>query len=231
VNSVGVELNTASKQLLSYVSGVGETLAKNIIDYRNEHGAFKSREGLKKVKRFGDKVFEQAAGFIRIQNAENPLDNSAVHPERYKIVQQMAKDENCTIKELIENPAKRKNIRLEKYITNDVGLPTLTDILNELEKPGRDPRSEITMFTFDRNINTISDLEVGKKYPGIITNITAFGAFVDIGVHQDGLLHISNLANEFISDPNEVVKLNQQVIVKVLEVDAARKRINLSMKE
>ena len=231
VNSVGVELNTASKQLLSYVSGVGETLAKNIIDYRNEHGAFKSREGLKKVKRFGDKVFEQAAGFIRIQNAENPLDNSAVHPERYKIVQQMAKDENCTIKELIENPAKRKNIRLEKYITNEVGLPTLTDILKELEKPGRDPRSEITMFTFDRNINNISDLEVGKKYPGIITNITAFGAFVDIGVHQDGLLHISNLANEFISDPNEVVKLNQQVIVKVLEVDAARKRINLSMKE
>ncbi len=231
VNTVGVELNTASRQLLSYVSGIGGTLADNIVKYRDKNGSFKSRKELKKVTRFGEKVFEQSAGFIRIRNAANPLDNTAVHPESYGIVEKMAKDVNCTISELIKDENLRKKINISSYVNEKVGLPTLMDITDELSKPGRDPRKEIEMFTFDRTINKISDLVIGKRYPGIVTNITAFGAFVDIGVHQDGLVHISELADEFVKDPNDVVKLNDKVIIKVIAVDAERKRISLSMKQ
>ncbi|WP_304068369.1 Tex family protein [Pedobacter glucosidilyticus] len=230
VNAVGVELNTASKQILAYVSGLGPQLAQNIVEYRNLHGAFKNRESLKKVARLGDKAFEQAAGFLRIRNAEHPLDGSAVHPERYALVEQMAKDLGCKVEDLLVNDALRKQINLQKYISDEVGLPTLKDILAELAKPGRDPREQFESFTFADGINKIEDLRVGMKVPGIVTNITNFGAFVDIGVHQDGLVHLSQMADRFIQNPNEVVKVQQRVEVTVTEVDVARKRIALSMK-
>jgi len=231
VNAVGVELNTASKQILSYISGLGPQLAQNIVEFRNKNGAFRSRLDLKKVARLGDKAFEQAAGFLRIRNAEHPLDSSAVHPERYALVEQMAKDLNCTVDDLIKDESLRKKIQLQKYITDSVGLPTLTDIVQELAKPGRDPREQFEMFSFTEGVNNITDLRVGMKLPGIVTNITAFGVFVDIGVHQDGLVHLSQLANRFIKDPNEVVKVHQKVDVTVTEVDVNRKRISLSMKK
>ena len=231
VNNVGVEVNTASKQLLSHVSGVGTTLAKNIVEYREENGPFASRVALKKVPRFGDKAFEQAAGFLRIQDAKNPLDNSAVHPESYDIVKKMATSLKADIKDLIENKELRDKIVPSAFVNGDFGLPTITDIVKELEKPGRDPRTKFDYFEFDRNVNSMNDLHVGMILAGIVTNITAFGAFVDIGVHQDGLIHLSQMADRFIRDPNEVVKLNQKVEVKVLEVDKDRKRIQLSLKK
>ena len=231
VNLVGVNLNTASRHLLSYVSGLGPSLAKNIVDYRTEHGAFGSRAQLKKVPRLGPSAFEQCAGFLRIPGARNPLDNSAVHPESYKIVELMAKDCGCTVSELMKDKQRQKSIDLKKYVTASVGLPTLTDIMQELDKPGRDPRSKIEVFEFDPNVHEISDLREGMLLPGIVTNITKFGAFVDIGVHQDGLVHISQLANKYVSDPSEVVHLHQHVMVKVTQVDLARKRISLSMKQ
>lgn len=229
VNFVGVELNTASKELLSYISGVGNVLAKNIVEYRNQHGAFRSREELKKVPRFGEKAFEQAAGFLRIRNAQNPLDASAVHPESYHIVEKMAHDLHSDVPELMRKEELRKQIVLKNYISTSVGLPTLQDIMQELAKPGRDPRTEFENFEFNPNIHSINDLTVGMVVPGIVTNITNFGCFVDIGVHQDGLVHISRLANKFVANPNDVVKLRQKVTVKVEEVDIARKRISLSM--
>jgi uncharacterized protein len=231
VNQVGVELNTASKQLLSYVSGLGPSIAGNIVEHRNKNGAFRSRQELMKVKRFGDKAFEQAAGFLRIRDAENPLDRSAVHPESYDIVQRMADSLGCTVKDLMEQEELRKKIRPEQFVTQSAGLPTINDILQELAKPGRDPREQFDLFEFDNSINSIEDLKPGMVLNGIITNITAFGAFVDIGVHQDGLVHVSQMANRFVRDPNEVVKLTQKVRVKVMEVDVARKRISLSMKD
>ncbi|MES2810238.1 MAG: Tex family protein [Bacteroidota bacterium] len=231
VNAVGVELNTASKQILAYVSGLGPQLAQKIVEYRDEHGAFKKREQLKKVPRLGDKAYEQAAGFLRIHNAENPLDASAVHPERYPLVAQMAKDKGCTVSDLMKDDKLRQSIPLQKYITEAVGLPTLNDIMAELAKPGRDPREKFEAFSFTEGVNSITDLKAGMKLPGIVTNITAFGAFVDIGVHQDGLVHLSQITNRFIKDPNEVLKVQQQVEVTVTEVDVARKRISLSMKE
>ncbi len=230
VNSVGVNLNTASTHLLQYVSGLGPALAKNIVEYRRENGAFTSRAQLKKVPRLGTSAFQQCAGFLRIPNAKNPLDNSAVHPESYQLVEQMAKDQGCSVSDLISNPQKRGAIDLKQYVTTDVGMPTLTDILKELEKPGRDPREQIEEFEFAQGIETIDDLHEGMELPGIITNITAFGAFVDIGVHQDGLVHISQLANKYVKDPNEVVKLHQHVRVRVVEVDRRRNRISLSMR-
>jgi uncharacterized protein len=230
VNAVGVELNTASKQILAYVSGLGPQLAQKIVEYRDENGAFKHRDQLKKVPRLGDKAFEQAAGFLRIHNAENPLDASAVHPERYPLVAQMAKDNSCTVNDLMRDDKLRKSIPLQKYITDTVGLPTLNDIMDELAKPGRDPRQQFEAFSFTDGINAITDLKAGMKLPGIVTNITAFGAFVDIGVHQDGLVHLSQITNRFIKDPNEVLKVHQQVEVTVTEVDVNRKRISLSMK-
>lgn len=230
VNKVGVELNTASKQLLTYVSGLGPSLAENIVKYRNENGAFKSREDLKSVPRLGGKAYEQAAGFIRIRGAANPLDTSAVHPESYWIVEKMAKDHNVSVTDLMSADQIRKKIKLDQYVTDTVGLPTLRDIMDELSKPGRDPRAQFEAFSFQDGVEEISDLRPGMKLPGIVTNITKFGAFVDIGVHQDGLIHLSEMANRFISDPNEVVKVQQKVEVTVLEVDAARKRISLSMK-
>lgn len=231
VNQVGVELNTASKQLLSHVSGLGPSLAGNIVEYRNQNGEFKSRKELLKVKRFGDKAFEQAAGFLRIRNASNPLDRSAVHPESYTIVEKMAKTLNCTISDLIEKEELRTRINPRDFVTQTAGLPTITDILKELARPGRDPREQFDLFEFDNSINNIEDLKPGMILNGIITNITAFGAFVDIGVHQDGLVHVSQMANKFVRDPNEVVKLTMKVRVKVMEVDVARKRISLSMKD
>ncbi|WP_293743261.1 Tex family protein [uncultured Pedobacter sp.] len=230
VNAVGVELNTASKQILAYVSGLGPALAKNIVDYRNTHGAFKNRESLKKVPRLGDKAYEQAAGFLRIRNAENVLDTSGVHPERYAVVDQMAKDLGTTVSALMKDAQLQKQIKLQQYVTTEIGLPTLTDILKELAKPGRDPREQFEAFNFTDGVNEISDLKVGMKLPGIVTNITNFGAFVDIGVHQDGLVHTSQLANRFVANPNDVLKVHQKVEVTVMEVDAARKRISLSMK-
>ncbi|MDR1112635.1 MAG: RNA-binding transcriptional accessory protein [Bacteroidales bacterium] len=230
VNYVGVEVNTASKELLSYVSGVGPVLAKNIVDYRNANGAFVARTQLKKVPRFGDKAFEQAAGFLRIHGAKNPLDASAVHPESYHIVDEMAKHAGCTVTELLQNEALRKGLNLQLFITDKTGMPTLRDIMQELTKPGRDPREHFDLFEFDKNINSIHDLKPGMVVPGIITNITNFGCFIDIGVHQDGLVHISQITNRYITDPNTVVKLNQKVKVKVLEVDMYKKRISLSMK-
>ena len=229
VNYVGVELNTASKQLLSYVSGVGPTLAQNIVDYRNENGAFASREALKKVPRFGAKAFQQAAGFLRIRGAENPLDASAVHPESYSVVSQMAADLDCSVADLMTNKQLRQQIKLKNYISKTVGMPTLQDIMNELDKPGRDPRTQFEMFEFDKNVHTIHDLSIGMVLPGIITNITNFGCFVDIGVHQDGLIHISRLSDRRISDPSEVVHLNQKVMVRVDNVEIERKRISLSL--
>ena len=231
VNRVGVEVNTASKQLLTYVSGLGPQLAKNIVEYRNENGAFKTRKDLLKVPRMGDKAFEQAAGFLRVANGKHPLDRSAVHPESYPIVEKMAADLNCTIEQLMSDKELRKKISLQKYVTETVGLPTLNDIMNELDKPGRDPRKSFEVFKFDDSVHEIADLRVGMRLPGIVTNVTNFGAFVDIGVHQDGLVHVSQLSNTFVSDPNTVVKVSQQVMVTVTEVDAQRKRIALSMKD
>lgn len=230
VNSVGVNLNTASQHLLTYVSGLGPVLAQNIVDYRREHGAFTSRAQLKKVPRLGPAAYQQSAGFLRIPEAKNPLDNSAVHPESYAIVEQMAKDNDCTVADLISNKEKRGAIDIKKYVTADVGMPTLTDIMHELEKPGRDPREQIEEFEFDGSVQTIDDLQEGMELPGIVTNITNFGAFVDIGVHQDGLVHVSQLADRYVSDPTQVVRLHQHVRVRVMAVDLRRKRISLSMK-
>jgi protein Tex len=231
VNNVGVNLNTASKHLLTYISGLGPQLAQNIVDYRKEHGAFKTRKELHEVKRMGDKAFQQSAGFLRITEAKNPLDNSAVHPESYYVVEKMAADLKCNVIDLVKSEELRKQIKIENYITKEIGLPTLKDIMNELAKPGRDPRQGIKVFEFAEGIHKMEDLKVGMELPGIVTNITNFGAFVDIGVKQDGLVHISQLANRFVKDPNEIVKLHQHVKVKVLEVDAARKRIQLTMKD
>jgi len=230
VNAVGVEVNTASSHLLTYVSGLGPQLAQNIVDYRTENGPFKSRKDLLKVKRMGAKAFEQSAGFLRIRNAENPLDSSAVHPESYHVVEKMSKDLGCDIRELISNENKRKEIKLEQYITPVTGLPTLKDIMDELARPGRDPRSKIREFSF-ADIHEMEDLVPGMVVPGIVTNVTKFGAFVDIGIKQDGLVHISNLAKNYVSDPSAVVKLHQHVMVRVLAVDIERKRIQLSMKD
>jgi protein Tex len=231
VNFVGVDVNTASKHLLTYVSGLSTTLAKNIIEYRAKNGGFKSRDELKKVSLMGPKTFEQCAGFLRIANANNPLDNSAVHPESYTVVKAMAEKLNCTIPELINEPDLRKKIKANEFVTETIGVYTIEDILKELEKPGRDPRSAIEEFRFAEGISSMEDLKAGMKIPGIVTNITNFGAFVDVGAKQDGLVHISHLCNRYITDPNEVVKLNQKVMVTVMEVEAARKRISLSMKE
>jgi uncharacterized protein len=230
VNNVGVNLNTASQHLLMYVSGLGPTLAKNIVDFRKENGAFTSRAQLKKVPRLGPAAFQQCAGFLRIPNAKNPLDNSAVHPESYAIVEQMAKDQNCTVSDLINHKEKREAIDIKRYVTTEVGIPTLTDILKELEKHGRDPREQIEEFEFDSRVNTVDDLIEGMELPGIVTNITNFGAFVDIGVHQDGLVHISQMANRRIAHPTDVVKLHQHIRVRVIEIDRRRNRISLSMK-
>ena len=230
VNAVGVEVNTASSHLLRYVSGLGPQLAQSIIDYRTENGPFKSRKELLKVKRMGPKAFEQSAGFLRISNAENPLDRSAVHPESYHVVEKMSHDTGCDLKELMGNETKRKEINLEKYITPVTGLPTLKDIMDELAKPGRDPRSKIKEFRF-ADVHQMEDLTEGMVVPGIVTNVTKFGAFVDIGIKQDGLVHISNLSKTYVQDPSSVVKLNQHVMVRVLSVDLERKRIQLSMKD
>ncbi len=230
VNAVGVEVNTASKQLLTYVSGLGPQLAQNIVDYRNQNGAFKTRHELRKVARLGDKAFEQAAGFLRIRGGKHPLDGSAVHPERYALVEQMAKDLGATVADLLKNAEFRKQIDLKKYVSAVVGLPTLQDILNELSKPGRDPRESYEAFSFTEGVNDIKDLRTGMKLPGIVTNITAFGAFVDLGVHQDGLVHVSHLSDKFVSNPHDVVKVGQRVEVTVLEVEVNRKRIALSLK-
>ncbi|WP_375445205.1 Tex family protein [uncultured Fibrella sp.] len=235
VNSVGVSLNTASAYLLQYVSGLGPQLAQNIVAYRAQQGAFQTRDQLKKVPRLGPKAFEQAAGFLRIPDAstdpkKNPLDNSAVHPERYELVGRMAADVGCTVAELLKKPDLRKQIKPDRYVSATVGLPTLTDILAELDKPGRDPRQALTVFSYDERVKTVSDLHEGMVLPGVVTNITAFGAFVDIGVKQDGLVHVSQMANRYITDPNQIVKVHQQVTVKVLEVDTTRRRIALSMK-
>ncbi len=230
VNRVGVEVNTASEELLTYVSGVGPSLAKNIIACRDESGPFRSRTDFRKVARFGDKAFEQAAGFLRIHDAENPLDRSAVHPESYHIVDRMVQTLNCTLTDLITNAELRGKIHPEDFVDERVGLPTLNDIMAELAKPGRDPRQQFEIFEFDKTVHSINDLKKGMRLPGIVTNITNFGAFVDIGVHQDGLVHVSQLADRFVRDPNDVVKLNQKVMVEVLDVDPARKRIQLSMK-
>jgi uncharacterized protein len=229
VNSVGVNLNTASIHLLTYVSGLGPALAKNIVDYRTKNGAFRSRKELLKVPRLGEKAYEQATGFLRIPNAKNPLDNSAVHPESYPIVENMAKDLQCTVEELIKNSELKSKIQPAKYVTGTTGMPTLLDILKELEKPGRDPREGIKMFEFDPNVHTMEDLKEGQILPGIVSNITNFGCFVDIGVHEKGLVHISNMADRFISDPTTVVTIHQHIEVKVLSVDLERKRIQLSM--
>lgn len=230
VNQVGVNLNTASQHLLMYVSGLGPVLAKNIVEYRKENGAFTSRSQLKKVPRLGPAAFQQCAGFLRIPGAKNPLDNSAVHPESYGVVELMAKDRHCSVDDLINNKEKRSEIDIRHYVTDTIGLPTLTDIMKELEKPGRDPRQQIEEFEFDASVQTMEDLHEGMELPGIVTNITNFGAFVDIGVHQDGLVHISQLADKYVSDPTQVVRLHQHIKVRVLEVDQRRHRISLSMK-
>ena len=231
VNSVGINVNTASKHLLTYVSGLGATLAQNIVNYRAEHGPFTSRNDLKHVPRMGEKSYEQSVGFLRIPGAKNPLDNSAVHPERYRLVEQMAKDLGCTVDELISNKEFREKIDINRYLSHNVGLPTLQDILSELEKPGRDPRQAIEVWSFDERIHTIEDIRAGMVLPGIITNVTNFGCFVDIGIKENGLVHVSQLADYFVSDPTTIVSVHQHVIVRVLEVDYARKRISLSMKD
>ena len=230
VNLVGVNLNTASQHLLTYVSGLGPVLAQNIVDYRKENGAFTSRAQLKKVPRLGPAAYQQCAGFLRIPNAKNPLDNSAVHPESYHVVELMAKDQHCTVSELIGNKTIREQIDIRKYVTTETGLPTLTDIMKELEKPGRDPREQIEEFEFDPSVQAIEDLHEGMELPGIVSNISNFGAFVDIGVHQDGLVHVSQLADRYVSDPTQVVHLHQHVRVRVVGVDLRRQRISLSMK-
>lgn len=230
VNLVGVNVNTASKHLLTYVSGLGPTLAQNIVDYRTENGPFESRRQLLKVPRMGAKAYEQCAGFLRIPQAKNPLDNSAVHPESYPIVEQMAKDLNCTVADLIKDKELRGKIDLKKYVTDTIGLPTLTDILQELDKPGRDPRQKIQVFEFDKNVRTLDDLQEGMELPGIVTNITNFGCFVDIGIKENGLVHVSQLADRFVSNPADVVRIHQHVRVKVMSIDHERKRIQLTMK-
>lgn len=230
VNLVGVNVNTASKHLLTYVSGLGPTLAQNIVDYRTGNGPFESRRQLLKVPRMGAKVYEQCAGFLRIPQAKNPLDNSAVHPESYPIVEQMAKDLNCTVADLIKDKELRSKIDLKKYVTDTIGLPTLTDILQELDKPGRDPRQKIQVFEFDKNVRTLDDLQEGMELPGIVTNITNFGCFVDIGIKENGLVHVSQLADRFVSNPADVVRIHQHVRVKVMSIDHERKRIQLTMK-
>lgn len=230
VNSVGVELNTASRELLSYVSGIGPALADKIVDYRNRQGAFASRSELKNVERLGEKAFEQCAGFLRVRESRNPLDHSAVHPERYALVEQMAKDAHTTVEHLMESRETRQKIKIEDYVSDDCGLPTLHDIIKELDKPGLDPRAHFEAFEFDKSVSRIEDLAEGMVLPGIVTNITAFGAFVDVGVHQDGLVHISQLANRRVTDPNEVVHIHQHVKVKVIGVDLRKHRISLSMK-
>lgn len=229
VNYVGVDVNTASKHLLTYISGLGATLAQNIVDYRATHGAFKKRSDLLQVPKLGNKTYEQAAGFLRLKG-DNPLDNSAVHPESYSIVERMAKDQGCSIEELISNEQRRKNIDLNKYVTDKVGLPTLTDILKELAQPGRDPREEIEEFHFDESVHTIDDLQIGMVLPGIVTNISAFGAFIDMGIHKDGLVHISEMADRRITNPQEIVKLHQHIRVRVIDIDKNRGRIQLSLK-
>lgn len=230
VNSVGVNLNTASQHLLTYVSGLGPALAQNIVDYRRDHGPFLSRSELKKVARLGPTAYEQCAGFLRIPGAKNPLDNTAVHPESYKIVEQMAKDTGCTVAELIASPPKRNSINLNHYITHNVGMPTLSDIMKELDKPGRDPRGMAEVFEFDPNVTSIDNLAVGMVLPGIVTNITNFGVFVDIGIHHDGLIHISQLADHYVSDPTQIVKLHEHIHVRIIDVDHKRKRIALSLR-
>jgi uncharacterized protein len=230
VNKVGVEVNSASKELLTFVSGLGETLAANILAYRSEQGPFTERRQLLKVPRLGKKAFEQCGGFLRIHDGENPLDRSGVHPERYGIVQQMAKDCGCSVAELMQHEKLRQQIDLDRYVDDEVGLPTLHDIMTELGKPGRDPRQVFEAFAFAKGIEKLEDLEMGMCLPGVVTNVTKFGAFVDIGVHQDGLIHISQLADRYVKDPAEVVKVRQQVHVRVLEIDAKRKRIALSLR-
>ena len=231
VNCVGVDVNTASKHILTYISGLGPALAQNIVNYRSEHGAFTSRKALLNVPKMGAKTYEQAAGFLRVTNSENPLDNSAVHPESYRIVEQMAKDLHCTITDLMQRGDLREKIDLQRYATSEVGMPTLTDILRELEKPSRDPRTQLEEFHFDESVHTIDDLHVGMVLPGIITNIANFGAFCDIGVHKDGLIHISEMANRRVSNPQEVVSLHQHVQVRVIDIDRARGRIQLSLRK
>ncbi len=230
VNAVGININTASKHLLNYVSGLGPSTAASIVNYRTENGAFTTRKQLKKVPRLGDKAFEQCAGFLRIRNAKNPLDNTSVHPETYKIVEQMAKDLGVDVQQLLDRSDLRKKIVLQNYVSGLIGIPTLKDILKELDKPGLDPRGEVQVFEF-ANIHSMEDLEIGMVIPGIVTNLTNFGAFVDIGVKQDGLVHVSQIANKFVKKPAEELALNQKVQVKILEVDTARKRINLSIKQ
>ena len=230
VNLVGVNVNTASKHLLTYISGLGPTLAQNIVNYRAEHGPFTSRKELMKVPRMGEKAFEQSAGFLRIPDGKNPLDNSAVHPESYPIVERMAKDLKCSVSDLITDKALKKKLKLTDYLTDKVGMPTLLDIMEELDKPGRDPRQTIQVFAFDPTVKTIEDLKEGQVLPGIVTNITNFGCFVDVGIKENGLVHISELADRFVSDPTQVVSIHQHVKVKVLSVDLSRKRVQLSMK-
>ena len=230
VNSVGVELNTASRELLSYVSGIGPALADKIVQHRNRQGAFASREALREVKGLGDKAYEQCAGFLRVRESSNPLDRSAVHPERYALVERMAASVGATVEQLMADRELRAKIRPDDFATDDCGLPTLHDIMKELEKPGRDPRARFEVFEFDKNVTRIEDVKEGMVLPGIVTNITAFGAFVDIGVHQDGLIHVSQMANRRVADPNEVVHLHQHLQVKVLEVDLRRRRISLTLK-
>jgi uncharacterized protein len=230
VNGVGVDVNSSSAQLLTYVSGVGPQLAKNILTYRNENGPFQSREELKKVPRLGPKAFEQCAGFLRIRQGNNPLDNSAVHPESYFLVENMAHDLDCTVHDLMTQALLRKKIKLSNYASETVGLPTLNDIMEELAKPGRDPREKFEAFEFAHGVDKIEDLKPGMKLPGIVTNVTRFGAFVDIGVHQDGLLHVSQMSDNFVKDPSNVVKVHQKVMVTIIEIDIARNRISLSLK-
>jgi uncharacterized protein len=231
VNAVGVDLNTASEQLLTYVSGLGPTLARNIVAHRHENGPFQTRRDLLKVPRLGTKAFEQCSGFLRIRDGKQPLDASAVHPEAYAVVERMAKDTGTTVRELMQSPERRKAIRLSDYVTDKLGLPTLTDIMKELEKPGRDPRGPFKPFSFAEGVSSMQDLKQGMKLPGIVTNITAFGAFVDIGVHQDGLVHISQISSRFIRHPSEVLKVGDVVTVWVLSVDLQKKRIALTMKQ
>ncbi|MDR1783352.1 MAG: helix-hairpin-helix domain-containing protein, partial [Dysgonamonadaceae bacterium] len=230
VNRVGVNLNTASKHLLTYVSGLGPSLAQNIVDFRAKNGAFRTRRDLLKVPRLGEKAFEQAAGFLRIPDADNPLDNSAVHPESYSIVEKMAKDLNCKVIDLIKNKDLRGKIMLANYVSDGIGMPTLTDIMQELDKPGRDPRQGVKVFEFDPNVRTMDDLREGMILPGIISNITNFGCFVDIGLKEKGLVHVSNMADKYVSDPTQIVSLHQHVQVKVINIDTERKRIGLSMR-
>jgi uncharacterized protein len=229
VNLVGVNVNTAGKQLLTYVSGLGPQLAQNIVDYRAKNGAFTSRRQLMKVPRMGEKSYEQCAGFLRITGSKNPLDNSAVHPERYRLVERMAIDTGCTITDLMTDASKRREVDIKRYVSKEVGLPTLEDIMKELEKPGLDPREQIEVFSFDPNVKELTDVRVGMVLPGIVMNVTNFGCFVDVGVHTQGLVHISQIANKYVKDPNDVVSLHQHVTVKVTEVDAERQRLSLSM--